>query len=116
MAKASRPLSFPTKYQMEIVTQEQLEEWLRIDPDTDETTLNMLVSSAIDQIEHHTGLVLRPYTDPVSLMAVEPLVPASLKHAVAVLVHASFDNRTGSNEDAWRAVKALCAPWRVPRL
>ena len=101
---------------MEIVTPEQLQEWLRIDPDTDETTLNMLVSSAIDQVEHYTGLALRPYTEITTGQNVVPLVPESLKHAVVVLVHSAFDNRTGSSDDAWRAVRALCAPWRVPRL
>lgn len=101
---------------MEVVTLPQIQEWLRLDPDTDIGTLNLLVSSAIDIVEHETGRTLRPYVDPLTTLTVTPVVPESLKHAVAVFVSAHFDDRAGSNEAAMKTVKALCLPYRVSRL
>lgn len=101
---------------MQILTPEEIAEWVRIDTAQDELTLNMLEAGAIDIVEHHTGLRLLPYTDIVTGEAVTPLVPLTLKHAIAVLVHAHYDDRTGADERTMQAVQRLCAPWRVPRL
>jgi hypothetical protein len=100
---------------MEILTDAQIQEWLRIDSDRDVATIAMLESSAIDIVEHETGLILRPFTD-VTNVIVKPKVPASLKHAIALLVGANFDDRAGAVGDATTAAKRLCAPWRVARL
>lgn len=98
---------------MEIISPAQIEEWLRIDPNTDAASLDMLVSSAIDIIEHETGRYLRPYTVPVTMQEVVPPVPRALQHAIAVFVSAHFDDRAGSADDAMRTLKRLCAPFKV---
>lgn len=101
---------------MEILTDAQIQEWLRIDSDSDVATIAMLESSAIDIVEYETGLALRPYINALTSTSVTPLVPASLKHAIALLVGANFDDRAGATQDAMVAMKRLCAPWRVARL
>ena len=100
---------------MEILTDIQVQEWLRIDSGRDVATLDMLEASAIDVVEYETGLILRQYTDILGVV-VKPKVPASLKHAIALLVGANFDDRAGATGDAMTAAKRLCAPWRVARL
>ena len=105
---------------MEIITPEQIQEWLRIDPDTDEATLNMLVSSAIDMVEYKTGRVLRPYsqlnTVSGAIETITPLVPESLKHAISLFVSAHFDDRAGADDAAMLAVDRLCRPFWLGRL
>lgn len=101
---------------MELVSKEQLQEWLRLDPDNDLATLEMLASSAVDVIEHETGLRLRSFSDPITHETVQPFVPVSLKHAIAVFVSGHFNERDGSTDAAILTVKRLCAPFRVPRL
>lgn len=105
---------------MEIITPEQIQEWLRLDPDTDTATLNMLVSSAIDVVEYKTGRILRPYSavNPVTGASetITPTVPDSLKHAISLFVSAHFDDRAGSDDAAMLAVDRLCRPYWVARL
>jgi hypothetical protein len=101
---------------MNIVTNEQIAEWLRLDPDTDEATLGLLVDSAIDVISHETGLQLRPFLDPLTQLPIVPTVPASLKHAIAVFVAAHFSDREGEQDMAMVTIRRLCAPFRVARL
>lgn len=101
---------------MSIVSPIQLSEWLRIDPNKDIATINMLVSSAVDVIEHETGRKLRTYTDPDTEQEVIPVVPESLKHAVAIFVSAHFDDRSGDTSAAMVTLRRLCAPFREPRL
>jgi hypothetical protein len=97
---------------MEILKDAEIQEWLRIDSGRDVATISMLESSAIDIVEHETGLILRPFTDVLGVI-VKPTVPASLKHAIALLVGANFDDRAGATGDAMTAAKRLCAPFRV---
>ena len=101
---------------MNIITEEQLQEWLRLDPDTDLETLKMLVDSAIDVIQHETGRVLRPYSDILTGETVAPIVPISLKHAIACFVAAHFSDREGATDSVMTTVRRLCAPFRIARL
>jgi hypothetical protein len=101
---------------MKIITEEQLQEWLRLDPNTDIDTLTMLADSAIDVIEHETGRVLLPYVDILTGQIVTPIVPQSLKHAIAVFVAAHFSDREGATDSVMTTVRRLCAPFRVARL
>lgn len=105
---------------MEIITPEQIQEWLRIDPDADTATINMLVSSAIDVVEYKTGRVLRPYSqlNAVSgdIETITPTVPESLKHAISLFVSAHFDDRAGADDAAMLAVDRLCRPFWLGRL
>lgn len=87
-----------------IISTPELQEWLRLDADTDQLTLDMLVASATAVIEHEIGA-------PIVLPA-----PIAIKHAVAVFVAAHFDDRAASNETAMVTIRRLCAPFRVPRL
>lgn len=87
-----------------IISTEELREWLRLDADTDQLTLEMLVASATAVIEHDVGA-------PINLPA-----PVAIKHAVAVFVAAHFDDRSASNDAAMVTIRRLCAPYRVPRL
>ncbi|KQO06908.1 head-tail connector protein [Sphingomonas sp. Leaf242] len=100
---------------MNIIEEEQIQEWLRLDPSTDIYTLNMLVDSAIDVIEHHTGRTYLPYDDPL-LGIVTPAVPTSIKHAIAVFVAAHFADREGATDTVMTTVRRLCAPFRIARL
>lgn len=101
---------------MNIITEEQINEWLRLDPSTDTETLNILVDSAIDIVQHETGRILLPYTDPLTQEYVTPVVPQSLKHAIAVFVAAHFSDREGATDTVMTTVRRLCAPFRVARL
>lgn len=105
---------------MEIITPKQIQEWLRIDPETDETTLSMLVSSAIDLVEYKTGRTLRPHCrlniDTGETETVTPPVPESLKHAIALFVSSHFDDRAGANDEAMVAVDRMCRPFWMARL
>jgi hypothetical protein len=101
---------------MDIVTPEDIAEWLRIDPFEDIATVKMLVASAIDIIESETGRVLRPYVHAISGETIAPPVPESLKHAVAVFVAAHFDDRSGDTAPAMMTLKRLCRPYWVPHL
>lgn len=87
-----------------IIFPEELREWLRLDADTDQLTLEMLIGSATAIIEHEVGAtILLP-------------APVAIKHAVAVFVAAHFDDRAASNDAAMVTIRRLCAPYRVPRL
>jgi hypothetical protein len=104
---------------MEVITQDQIEQWLRIDPSADEETVNMLVSAGVDHVEAITGRKVRPYTvtDPDTQVTstVTPTVPQGLKHAISLFVSAHFDDRAGSNEKAMVAIRNLCQPfWVAP--
>lgn len=147
------------------VSNDQIVEWLRIDPDTDNITLAMLVSSAVETVEGLTGLniaacdylvdfdrrcatyrlPLDPVTTvksvtaggvsqtftvqgdtlildafptaPVSAVVTagydDPeMMPVSLRHAVAVLVGASYDNREALDPKTMQTVQNLCARHR----
>lgn len=100
---------------MEILTAEEISEWLRLDPDTDQLTLDMLIASAIDIVEHRTGMKLRPYLDQDNEI-ITPAVPMGLKHAIALFVSAHFDDRSGSNEAAMKSIDALCQRYRTVAL
>lgn len=87
-----------------IITPEELSEWLRLDENTDKLTLDMLVGSALEVIQHELDAIV-----------VEP-APLSIKHAIAVFVGAHFDDRAGAQDAAMVTIKRLCAPYRTPRL
>lgn len=103
---------------MEILTPDLLQEWVRIDPGFDTSTLDMLEASAIAVIASYTGLRLLPFTDIVTGItypAIDP-IPQAIKHAIAVYIHAHYDNRTGNPADAMAAIKAIVAPYWTPHL
>lgn len=96
-----------------LVTQEQLEEWLRIDPNSDPATIQMLAESGADVVEHLTGRQLRPFVDLITGETVTPTIPAALQHAIAIHVAAHFDDRSGDTNAAMATIVRLCAPYRV---
>lgn len=96
-----------------LVSQEQLQEWLRIDPNSDAATIQMLADSGADIVEHLTGRKLRPYFDPTTGETITPVVPAALQHAIAIHVAAHFDDRSGDTSAAMATIVRLCAPYRV---
>lgn len=100
---------------MKILTPEQVQEWVRLDAGQDTATLDMLEAGAIDIVQHRTGLRLLPYIDADGNEKV-PFVPETLKHAIVLLVHAHYDERTGADDRTMTAVHRLCAPYRVPTL
>jgi uncharacterized phiE125 gp8 family phage protein len=152
------------------VTNEEIAEWLRIDPATDVATLAMLLGSATDMVESLTGLAVGaatyrinffdarkvyhlPITPLVSVTSVtlrgdaEPLdpskwalhgdcvvltdypaVPASIvleagfgspetipdgiRHAIAVMVGASYDGRHEMSDQTAKTVDRLVSRWK----
>lgn len=96
-----------------LVSKEQLEEWLRIDQNSDSTTIQMLAESGADIVEHLTGRKLRTYVDATTGETVTPTVPAALQHAIAIHVAAHFDDRAGDTSAAMVTIVRLCAPYRV---
>ncbi|WP_336869472.1 head-tail connector protein [Sphingomonas sanguinis] len=95
-----------------LITQSELQEWLRIDAGTDPNAIQMLVDSGADIVEHLTSRRIRPYTDGDGKL-VTPIVPTALKHAIAVHVAAHFDDRAGDTTAAMMTISRLCAPFRV---
>jgi len=154
------------------VSADQLREWLRLDPDVDADTLDLLLGSAVDHVQALTGQIVvsadyetvlhgpgchvitisnstavalfdqagDPITDidiveasvhgdlvfvevlpadrgPVTVRVTagwttEEMVPASLRHAIAVYVGAAYDSRHAIDDATLRTVAALCQPFR----
>ncbi len=100
----------------DIVTTEQIAEWLRIDPTADKTTIDLLVASGVDIVSHQTNRILVPHINVITGEVVMPIVPAALKHAIAVFVSSHFDDRSGDTSAAMKTISRLCAPYWVPSL
>lgn len=162
--------------QFPAVSSDQLREWLRLDDSVDESTLDMLLGSAVDHVQSVTGqivvsadyqtvLCLAPGChaipisnptavtlsdasgdpiDPTDAYAIigddlvlltivandlgaltiritagwttEEAVPQALRHAIAVLVGASYDGRTEISDQTFTTVSRLCRPYWKPSL
>ena len=97
---------------MEVLSPALVREWCRLDAGADDATLEMLESSAIDVIEHDLGVPVRALADDATGVIVQPTIPLSVRHAIALFIGAHFNEREGATEEAMRAIRNLCAPHR----
>jgi len=87
-----------------VITAEEVKEWVRIDDDADDATIDLLIRAAQEAASRYTGLFLDPLT-----------CPAGIKQAIAVFVADLYANREGQTVGDKTFIRLL-NPYRVVSL
>ena len=85
---------------MNLVTIEEVKEYLRLDSDAEDEYLDNLIINAKEVIENYTRLPL-----PAE-------IPASYKQAALIIIGYFFENRNGTKEGLPKVIYTLLLPYR----